>query len=147
MQDDKLLQALPVAKVVAQAISISKKTRTEIAKEVGYDRPEIINMFESGLTRIPIERIGRFAIALDLEPRFLIRLAMAEYMPEVFKTLEQIFGAGLFLTKNEEQLIRMLRKITDNTDPSLMLDVTSPNVVSGLMVQLVQTPSTETKNT
>ena len=71
-----------VADFIADRLAESDKTQREIAQECGFEKPNIITMFKQGATKIPLNRIGALAKAIDVDPAHLLRLAMKEYMPE-----------------------------------------------------------------
>src|SRR5690606_10026295 len=98
-------------------IEASHKTQREIAKEIGYDRPNIITMFKQGLTKGAIEKIPALAMALDGDPARLLRLALNEYMPEVLETIEQCLGS--LLTSYEREVLGILRNVTLSAHPKL----------------------------
>ena len=74
----------PTARLIAEAIDASGKTQADIAREVGFERPNVISMLKAGLMRMPIERIPAFSRATGIDPQLLIRVAMTEYMPETW---------------------------------------------------------------
>jgi transcriptional regulator with XRE-family HTH domain len=77
----------PTARLIAEAIDASGKTQTEIASEMGYERPNVISMLKNGLMRMPIERIPAFSRATGIDPTLLTRVAMTEYMPETWDVI------------------------------------------------------------
>jgi transcriptional regulator with XRE-family HTH domain len=98
-------------------IGVSPKTQKTIAEEIGYDKPNIITMFKQGLTRVPIERIPRFAKALGVDPAYMLRMAMQEYMPEVWATIEGVLGTPV--SQNERKILDKIREFTQNQDPMM----------------------------
>ena len=94
----------------------STKSQREIAAEMGYDKPNIISMFKRGETKVPLDRIPSLAKALHVDPAHLFRLALEQHNPEISKVIDQVFGN--VVTDNEMKVIKKIRDITHNTDPS-----------------------------
>ena len=117
MDTSALFTKLSVAEIIRNAIHHSKKTQQEIAKEAGFPKPNIITMLKKASTPLPINRIGKLAKAIDIDPAFLFRQTMLEYYPETWQEIEKNLGAPL-LTQNERKLIDDWRQMTHNADPS-----------------------------
>jgi hypothetical protein len=105
---------LSVAQYIEQQVAICGRSQKEIADEIGYPNANIITMFKKGLTKVPLPKVGVLAKALGVDPAFMMRLVMGEYMPETWEALEQIFGTEKFVTADELALIKFLRKETKN---------------------------------
>src|SRR5579871_5258209 len=58
------------------------KNQRQIAHELGYAKPNIISMFKTGDTKVPIDKIPALARALNVDPAFLFRLAMEQFWPD-----------------------------------------------------------------
>lgn len=117
---------IPLHEFISHQIDIQKsvngKTQADIAAEVGYDKPNMIAMWRNGSAKIPLDKVPAAAKALGIDPAFLFRLAMAQYWPELSKTIAQIFGT--VLTKNETALIEKVREIMkDDEVPHLTRDM------------------------
>lgn len=63
------------------------KTQRQIASEIGYDKPNIITMFKTGITRVPLGRVPRLAASLDLDAPKLVRLWFEQYEPEAWSAI------------------------------------------------------------
>lgn len=113
---------LKVSQVLTQHIeTVTKsgdKTQRDIATEIGYDKPNIVTMFKQGQANLPINKVALMAKALYIDPAYLMRLCLQEYMPEAYEVIEEIMGVGVTFTKNEMDLIKLVRKGTGNSDPS-----------------------------
>ena len=97
-------------KVITQLINTAPKTQNEIALALDYNNgPNMITMFKTGRTRVPMEKVVPLAHALHADPSKLFRLWCKTYMPVLLPTLEQI-GGGIVLTGKEKSWIRGLRK-------------------------------------
>jgi transcriptional regulator with XRE-family HTH domain len=105
-----------IAEFITACLAASDKSQKEIAEEAGFDNPNIISMLKTGVTKLPLNRVGPLAKALDIDPAHLFRLALIEYMPDTWDSLEAAFQ-GTVLTGNELALIRDFRRITGDLNP------------------------------
>jgi len=83
----------------------------DIAKAAGFDRPNVITMIKQSKTKLPLDKIGRVARALKIDPRFLFELTMREYEPGLWHIAKDVFGASMFLTGHEQRLVNQLREV------------------------------------
>lgn len=60
----------------------SSLTNLEIAESLGYQNANIISMFKTGATKVPLEMIPRFAACLHTEQNELLDLWLESYRPE-----------------------------------------------------------------
>lgn len=104
-----------VAEFLADRLAECDKTQREVAEECGFEKPNIITMFKTGATKLPINRIGPLAKALNVDPAHLLRLVMSEYMPDTWTAIEDALHSTV-LTANELELIRAYRKVTGDND-------------------------------
>jgi transcriptional regulator with XRE-family HTH domain len=94
------------------------KNQKEIAKMIGYNSPNIITMIKQGDTKVSLDRVGRFAIALDVDPAFLFRLAMEQfYNADTVK--EIVSSLGEATSVNERKMLHIIREVSGNEDPGL----------------------------
>lgn len=104
-----------VADFIADRLAESDKTQREIAEECGFEKPNIIAMFKNGATKLPINRIGPLAKALNADPAHLLRLVMTEYLPDTWDSIENIMQSTV-LSANELELVRAYRQMTGDND-------------------------------
>lgn len=104
-----------VADFIADRLAESDKTQREIAQECGFEKPNIITMFKNGATKLPMNRIGPLAKALNADPAHLLRLVMTEYFPDTWIDIENIMQSTV-LTANELELVRAYRQVTGDSD-------------------------------
>lgn len=109
-----------IADLIADLLADSDKTQREIAAECGFEKPNIITMFKKGSTKVPLNRIGTLAKALNADPAHMLRLAMREYMPDTWESIEETLNSTL-LTANELKLIRAYREATGDADPEVVV--------------------------
>lgn len=101
-------QSETVAQFLTRAIKASGKTQSEICADIGYSKPNIITMFKQGKTKVPLDKIGPLAIALEVDARDFFRIVLGEYMPDTLKTIEPfLWVAGM--TQQETFLLETYR--------------------------------------
>lgn len=96
---------LTTSEYLAQAIALSGKSQKEIAKEAGYDRPNVLSMMKTGVTKIPVGRVPAIARACGVDPKVMLSLVMEEYHPEVWDTLADTIGDAITLSDEERSLV------------------------------------------
>jgi hypothetical protein len=116
----KAVHTETVAEFITHKIRVSGKSQVEIASEVGYDKPNIITMFKQGKTRIPLDKVGSLARALEIDPALLLEKVMGEYMPDTLAALQSVLD-GLQLTQNERELIAAYRHRAEGKDVSAVI--------------------------
>jgi len=113
-------KSITIADFIANHLAELDKTQREIAAECGFETPNIITMFKKGSTKVPMNRIGPLAKALGADPAHMLRLAMQEYMPDTWESIEETLKSTV-LTDNELKLIRAYREATGNADPEAVV--------------------------
>ena len=98
------------AEYLAEQIDLSPKLQLQIAKEAGFDSPNVLTMMKQGKTKIPLNRVGSIARALEIDPHHLMRRVLEEYLPESWRAIEQSLGK-LLLSPEEEALILTYREM------------------------------------
>ena len=111
------MSKITVAGFLTAKINESSKTQREIAAEVGYDAPNIITMFKNGDTKLPLTIVGPIAMALDVDPVYLLRLVFSEYFPETFSAVEHALNTTI-VTENERKMLDSFRHLTEGRDPA-----------------------------
>jgi len=117
----KVTNAAPAsatARLFSNYVNLSHLTQREIAARAGYPRPNIITMFKTGETKIPIEKIPVFAEILGIDPKRFLRVALEEYDPGVLKVIEARFGPQV--SRNEHEILQEIRKRSNGADPKLV---------------------------
>lgn len=99
---------------ISKQIEVCGKSQRELALELGYKNPNIITMFKQARTKVPLDKIGIFAQALGVDKVNLLRIAMLEYYPEMWKVIESIMGKAV--TDNEYEIVQTIRENLE--DPS-----------------------------
>ncbi|CAO3459950.1 hypothetical protein [Azospirillum argentinense] len=84
------------------------KTQREIARDLGYDRPNIISMFKLGETKVPLDKVPALAESLQVDFGFLLKLALEQYMTGEMKQLEKFMDR--VVSDDEFEIVTMARK-------------------------------------
>lgn len=100
---------LTVAQYLTAQIELCGKPQFELAKECGYENPNIITMLKQGRSKLPMGRVGNMAKALGVDPLFLFSLVMNEYEPETWATIQEFVLKQPFVSANEMEIIELVR--------------------------------------
>lgn len=76
------------------AIDSCGKTQGHIADMLGYGKPNIISMFKTGTTRVPMVKVPEFARLVGLNPSTLLRDWFAAFEPDQLVVIEAHFGSA-----------------------------------------------------
>lgn len=101
---------LSVAEYVTLQIEASGKLQSTIAKEVGFDKPNVITMIKQGKTKLPLGKIGPMARSLGVDALHLMKITFLEYFPETWEQIESAVAGQLILTENELDVLNAMRK-------------------------------------
>ena len=123
---------ITVARYIEQQLALCGRPQKEIAAECGYGTANIITMFKQGTTKVPLEKVGLLAAALQVDVTYLFRLVMTEYMPASWAALESIFGPEKFITANELAVAKFIRKIAGGNE----IDLTDKDNARELLVAI-----------
>ncbi len=118
------------AEFLSDAIETSALTHIEIAERAGFGASNVISMMRLGRMKVPIDRIPDLAGACGIDPRRFLRIAMAEYHPDVWEVLRGSFGD--VLTRPEQDLLSVFRVL--NQDGEIEIDLELTEALAGLFV-------------
>ena len=100
-----------VAEYITEKVEASGKPQFQIAVDCDWGNSvNMITMVKQGKTKVPLERVGLLAGALDIDARDLLRRCLDEYMPDTLKAIEQMHP-GLLLTHYEHELVLAHRAV------------------------------------
>ena len=107
-----------VVKLIARAIEdlAPQKTQTELAKEMGFCKPNMLSMIKTGRADVPFHKIPEIAKALDIDPALLLRLHLKDQWPSFGGVVDKIFGG--VLTKNEREWLVLFNEIRVEAPPT-----------------------------
>lgn len=106
---------ITVAKYISQQLQMCGKSQIEVANEIGYDNANVITMFKQGKTKLPIVKVKLLAKSLGVDPVFLLKLVMTEYMSDTWDVISDILG-GSIITEPEERILAVIHQ-ADNGLP------------------------------
>ncbi|RDE07651.1 helix-turn-helix domain-containing protein [Pelagibacterium lacus] len=96
----------------------SIKSQAQVAAEAGFLNPSMLSMLKNGSAPLPIDRVPALATALDVDPRYLLQLALEQRLDATaMRTLEDILGT--IVTRNEIVWLNELRDASGHTNPTL----------------------------
>lgn len=119
------------AAFLARAIGFSGKRQSEIARESGFPKPNVLSMMRRGQMKIPIDRVAALAAATHVDPAYFLRLVLEEYHPTVYAVLINTIGEPL--TKNEWEMVLAYRLVA----PENQLEMT-PMVTTAILDTLLE---------
>lgn len=105
-----------------RAIEFSGKAQSEIAREAGFAKPNVLSMMKQGQTKVPIDRIPALAEACHVDPVHFLKLALQEYQPEIYDVLRETVGEPL--TRNETELVIAYRLVCQDEEIEMEPQVT-----------------------
>ena len=121
-----------IAEYLSMQIDLCGKSQLDIAREAGFNKPNIITMIKQGRTKLPISKVGPMATSLGIDPLHLYKLAMEEYEPETWKAVQELILKQPFVTQNEMEIIEVVRsanvvnpKVRTQEDRIRLLDAVS----------------------
>lgn len=113
-------KARNVAEYISMQLHLCGKSQTQIAEEVGFEKPNVITMIKQGKTKVPLNKIGSMAKALEVDPVFFFRMVMNEYMPDLMDMIASITNQPV-ITRNEMDFIHVIRS-SNVVNPKLRTD-------------------------
>ncbi len=96
-----------VARFIAARIGASGKLQKDIAEKAGFEKPNMITMVKQGRTRLPIDKIGPMAQALEIDPVALFSMFMEEYHPNTWKAIAPFLESAM--TADERRMLGSIR--------------------------------------
>lgn len=92
------------------------RSHREIARAAGWTQSNMVTMIKKGDTRLPLDRVTAFARAIGVDPLFLFRLALEQFMPDDEATAKML---EFLCTENEVEILTVVRKASGGADPKL----------------------------
>jgi hypothetical protein len=113
-------QNTATARLIADRIRdlAHKKTQAEITSEAGFPNANMMTFLKNGRNKVPLDRVPSLAKALEVDPAYLMRLALDQPMAATAaKAITDIFGTPT--TDNERRRLQELHDASDNSDPRI----------------------------
>ncbi|WP_373568634.1 XRE family transcriptional regulator [Paracoccus actinidiae] len=80
--------------------------------------PNLISMFKTGASKIPLDRVPSLARALEVDPAYLMQLALEQAVGRTAAVaLIEVFGPPT--TINERAWLEEIREASGQTDPKM----------------------------
>lgn len=95
------------ARFLSACIDESRLSHRQIAMEMGFDTSDDISMIKTGVTKLPISKIGLFARVFDTDPVELLSMCLQEYFPETWESISPFLDT--VLTPDELSMVKALR--------------------------------------
>lgn len=107
-----------IAKFMSKRIDelASRMSQKEIALKAGFKTVNIMSMMKNGDAKVPLDRIGELAKALEVDPKVLFRMALEQHLPVKDKSFASVMD--VVLSDNERAIIEAIRE-TNSSDPGL----------------------------
>ena len=95
-----------------------KKTQREIAVAAGFVSVNILTMIKQGNSKLAMDRVATLAAALEIDPKYLLRLALLQKGNE---TMVRVFDEviGTVVSDREVNWLQELREASSNSDPAV----------------------------
>ncbi|MCR6637107.1 XRE family transcriptional regulator [Devosia sp.] len=94
------------------------KTQADIASEAGFRNASMLALIKNGTTRLPLDRVPALAVALEIDSRRLMFLAMQQTADDTtMRAFREIFGTPV--TTNELAWLEEIRSASGGSDPWL----------------------------
>lgn len=128
MKTNKVLPTM-TSQLIASAIDrmAPRKNQSELAREMGFVRSNMLSMLRTGAARLPFGRIPIVAGVLGIDPALLLRVHLAETWVEFEDVIHEIFGG--ILTAAERDWIDFFSEVgmlcppTDAANRQKLVDI------------------------
>ncbi|TDW20371.1 hypothetical protein EV128_1251 [Rhizobium azibense] len=92
------------------------KSHREIAQAAGWTQSNMVTMIKKGDAKLPLDRVAQLARAIDVDPLFLFRLALEQFMSDDKESARML---DFICSTNEVEILGVIREATDNRDPKI----------------------------
>lgn len=98
---------------------LTDKTNEEVASEFGYARANIVSMWRTGKTRVPLKIVPKLARLLDVSVAQLMSMWVEQYLPDSEPEILGMFNR--LVSKNEAIVVETVRyaKRDEDTKPTV----------------------------
>ena len=95
-----------------------KKTQREIAIAAGFNNPNMLTIIKKGDSKLAMDRVATLAAALEVDPKYLLRLALLQHGNETTaRVYDEIIGT--IVSEREIGWLEVLRDASGNADPAI----------------------------
>lgn len=112
----------PTARLVAPRIEdlAPEKSQAELAKKMGFDRPNMLSMIRNGAAAVPFAKIPIIAQVLGIDAAQLLRSALKDQWPGPGKVVDEVLGG--ILSPAEREWLKLFSEVHLDWPPSDPLD-------------------------
>lgn len=110
---------IPMKEFITRRQEEAGLTNYELAEKTGYESPNVIAMLRNGSMAFPLNKVGAFAKALNVDPVAMLSRALEARNPELLEVMEEIIGNKM-VTELEAQMLKMFRKELDGVEFDIM---------------------------
>jgi hypothetical protein len=100
---------------VAERQELTGKSNEEVAAELKYDDSRIWEMIKSGAIKMPATKLLGIAAAIQCPPYELVRLVLADQMPELLSVIDQVWSPKE-ISASEKQVLDAFRHLSKGRD-------------------------------
>lgn len=101
--------------LIAESQELLGKSDQQLAKELGFDHPNIITLIKAGSMKLPMSKVPQLARAIDYAESDLLRTVLIDYAPELMAVIDKVWRP-LGLTTNERNLVQSFRDLAKGRD-------------------------------
>lgn len=139
----KRISKAPAHEILKTRMDELGLSNSDVQKELGYPKPNVIAMMRNNTMRIPINKAGKLARLLQVDPQYFIIKVLEESDAALADVLRESIGESL-VTSNELKLINKVREWLDGHD----LDVSAiPGIATALKPMVKQAAAAATQET
>ena len=100
-----------VAAFIAKRIDEIGKAQKDIARECGWPKPNVVTMLKKGDMKLPLDKVGPLAKALQVDPALLFWLSLSEYASETLQALVVSMRGSIVLNPYERRVVKAYRML------------------------------------
>jgi plasmid maintenance system antidote protein VapI len=95
---------------------VVNRSHREIAQAAGWTQSNMVTMIKKGDAKLPLDRVVPLARAIGVDPMFLFRMALEQFMPDDETTARML---EFICTENEVEILGIVREASGNSDPKI----------------------------
>src|SRR5688500_16425182 len=85
-----------VADYIRRHLESCGKRQKDVAREAGFEAPNIISMLKSGYIKLPSEQASVLALSVGADEAEMVCLVLKEYTPEAWAVLAPLMARDRF---------------------------------------------------
>lgn len=84
-----------LAAEITKRINLCEKPQAEIARNIGYQKPNMLTMIKQGLSKLPFEKAPKLASELNWQEDDLLERMLKEYEPHIYTMIKDVYKTPL----------------------------------------------------